>query len=356
MNNHYIAIMAGGVGSRFWPSSREAKPKQFLDILGTGESLLQMTFHRASKIVPSENILVISNEKYASQILEQLNELSPENLLLEPSRNNTAPCVAYTALHLQARNPAATFAMLPSDHVIRDEDEFAAILRKGLSYAGVNRSIVTIGIEPTRPDTGYGYIKFDVEGEKEDFLEVDRFVEKPDIETAKSYLSSGNYLWNAGIFIWSVQTILDAFSSLSPDIIEVLMAGGEIYGTHQEKNFIQEFYPKTRNVSVDYAILEGATNVKTIKGSFGWSDLGTWNSLHDYLDKDADKNVILASNTSVSNLKNTLVKAGSKKLVVVNGLEDYIIVDDDDVLLIYPKHLEQEIKKIRQEFDGTDFV
>jgi mannose-1-phosphate guanylyltransferase len=355
MNNHFIAIMAGGVGSRFWPASRLAKPKQFLDILGTGESLLQMTFRRASKIVPSENILVISNEMYAPRILGQLHELKNENLLLEPSRNNTAPCVAYTALHLKARNPSATFAMLPSDHVIRDEEVFADMLKKGLSYAEVNPAIVTIGIQPTRPDTGYGYIRFDASS-TEDFLPVDRFVEKPDLIKAQSYLSDGNYLWNAGIFIWSANTILDAFGELSPDILDVLCSGGTIYGTEDEKGFIQKTYPKTRNISVDYAILEKASNVRTMRGSFGWSDLGTWNSLHDYLDKDADRNVILADHSSINDCKNTLVKAGNKKLIVVSGLEDFIIVDDEDVLLIYPKHREQEIKNIRQAFDSTDFV
>ena len=353
--NNYIAIMAGGVGSRFWPASRESRPKQFLDILGVGRSLIQLTFDRAAKIVPRENILIVSNGMYKDLILEQLPGINENQLLLEPSRNNTAPCVAYTALHLKAKNPKAVFAMLPSDHVILKEQEFLNNLGQAFDFAASHEAIVTLGIQPTRPDTGYGYINFNRSEEK--IFTVKEFKEKPTTEVAQQYLDSGNYLWNAGIFVWSTQTILKEYSKSSPEILEVLCADETRYGTKSEQDYINEVYPQTKDISVDFAILEHAKNVYTIPADIGWSDLGTWNSLYDFLDKDDSENALLLPNRSVQSSHGNMIRTSdTNKLIVVKGLKDYIIIDDDDVLLIYPRHEEQQIKQLRATFEGTKFV
>ncbi len=346
--------MAGGVGSRFWPSSRENFPKQFLDILGTGRSLIQSTFDRASKIVPSQNIMIVSNGMYKDLILEQLPEISEEQLLLEPSRNNTAPCVAYTALHLKAKNPKAVFAMLPSDHVILKENTFKANLDLAFNYAASNEAIVTLGIEPTRPDTGYGYINY-TKGDK--INKVLDFKEKPNKEVAQSYLESGNYLWNAGIFVWSVSTILGEFNNSCSEILDVLCVDEKQFNTPNEQHYINQTYPKTKNISVDFAILEHAKNVYTIPSDIGWSDLGTWNSLYDFSEKDEHGNVDLTSHSSIIESKGNLIRTSTnKKLIVIKGIEDYIIIDDNDVLLIYPRKEEQNIKQLRATFKDSNYV
>jgi len=343
--NHYIAIMAGGVGSRFWPSSTEDNPKQFLDILGVGRSLIQMTYDRVVKIIPNENILIVTNQRYKAITQEHLPELPEQNILCEPSRNNTAPCVAYTALNIEARNPDAVFAILPSDHVILKEQAYLDNLQAAFNYASTNPAIVTLGIQPTRPDTGYGYIET-VKDSENDILKVTSFKEKPDLQTAKKYVALGNYLWNAGMFIWSVKTILNSFNKNAPDIISILSSNKSKYGTPGEQEYINQVYPQTESISVDYAILEKATNVFTIPADIGWSDLGTWSSLHAFKNKDENECVVIGEKTHLIDTSNTIIRSDSKKIVVVKGLDNYIIVDEEDALLIYPKADEQEIKQV----------
>lgn len=354
-SNYFIAIMAGGVGSRFWPASREMRPKQFLDIIGTGQTLIQSTFDRAAKIVPKENILVVSNHLYKDLILQQLPDITSGQILLEPSRNNTAPCVAYTALHLKAKNSDAVFAMLPSDHVIMKEGQFISDLHKAFGYAERNPAIVTLGIQPTRPDTGYGYIKYI--NDDSDVKPVKEFKEKPDKETAQTYIEQGGFVWNAGIFVWAADTILESFGRSAGDITEVLSADMTKYNTPQEQEYINEVYPQTRSISVDFAILEHAKNVYTIPTDIGWSDLGTWNSLYDFSDKDDQSNASASRHVHLEEASHNMVRShNANKLIVIKGLKDYIVIDEEDVLLIYPREEEQAIKQLRGSFKETPFV
>ncbi len=342
-NNNYVAIMAGGVGSRFWPASTENRPKQFLDILGVGKSLIRLTYERFLKIVPNENILIVTNKVYKAQVAEHLPELPLENILCEPSRNNTAPCVAYTAMRLRAMNENAVFVTAPSDHVILKEDAFLEKIQTAFEVAGKNDVLLTLGITPTRPDTGYGYIRYEAaEGEVK---KVRQFTEKPDLETAKSFLASGDYLWNAGIFVWSAKSILASFGKNAPEIVEILEAGKDAYNTPDEQAFVDEAYPRTPSISVDYAIMEKAQNVHTIPSDIGWSDLGTWGSLYAFRDKDETSNVA-DGKIVIQDTTNSLIRGNKDKLTIVRGLDDYIIVDEDNALLIYPKSAEQEIKKL----------
>ena len=341
--------MAGGIGSRFWPASRVDMPKQFLDILGMGKTLLQMSYERALQLAPKENILIATNLQYDELVQRQLG-VNENNILLEPSRNNTAPCIAYSALKIQKRNPDALFGVMPSDHVVQDEEQFTSTLNRAFEFAEEKRAIVTLGINPSRPDTGYGYIKFR-KNDSSSVFEVESFKEKPDKETAEAYLESGSYLWNAGIFVWHIDTILSAFLEHAPQIHSILSYGMDQYDTEGEQSFINEQYPKTQNISIDYAVLEKAKNVYTIPSSFGWTDLGTWNSLYEYLDKDENGNVIVDSKTSLEGSEKNLIKSDKNKLIVVDGLQDYIIIDTEDALLIYPKSKEQEIKQLRENID-----
>jgi len=351
-NNHYITIMAGGVGSRFWPASTEDTPKQFLDILGVGKSLLRLTFERFLKLVPADHILIVTNKKYKALTQEHLPELPEKNILCEPSRNNTGPCVAYTALRLNAVDPEAVFVTAPADHVILKEDVFLEKIQQAFRFVEKNDAIVTLGIQPTRPDTGYGYIEADCkcEGEGDDFsvgvCSVNAFKEKPDRNTARQYLDEGNYLWNAGIFVWKAKDLIKSFKENAPDIMEVLTEDLGKYNTAGEQSYIDHVYPRTPSISVDYAILERAKNVFTIPVDIGWSDLGTWSSLHAYLDKDDNETVTLGANTHLIDTKNSIIRSDSDKIVVVKGLVDYIVVDEPGALLIYPKNDEQEIKEV----------
>lgn len=347
-NPRFIAIMAGGVGSRFWPSSTNERPKQFLDILGIGKSLIRMTFERALRLVPADRVFIVTNGKYKSLVIEHLPELPQENILCEPSMNNTAPCIAYTALRINSIDPDAVFAVLPSDHVILKEDEYIHKLSHAFEFAATNAGIVTLGIQPTRPDTGYGYINFQKNPEDSNQIyKVISFKEKPDIATAQVYLDSGDYLWNAGMFVWSVSTILNSFKINAPQILNVLMQQPTLYGTANEQAYIDAVYPDTQKISVDYAILEKADNVFTIPADIGWSDLGTWNSLHAYLSEDDDK-VAVGPNIHFIDSKDVIVVSNNHKHVVIKGLENYIVVDEDNALLIYPKSDEQEIKGVVQ--------
>lgn len=349
-DNYYVVIMAGGVGSRFWPASKEEMPKQFLDILNIGKSLIRLTFDRAVQVVPVENILIATNKNYQHLVLEHLPEISASQLLLEPSRNNTAPCIAYAALRIQSMNKQGVFAVLPSDAVILYEDVFRSKLLQAFEFASDKKAIVTLGITPTRPDTGYGYIKKDTGSnpalENQGIFDVIRFTEKPNQETAARYVDSGEYVWNAGIFTWSVSTVLQSFDDNAPDIIKVLNQQAEKFNTDEEQDYIDRVYPMTESISVDYALLERSDCVYTIPCELGWSDLGTWNSLHDYLEKDEHGNVIQANKHFIEHVSDSLIRATSERIIVIKGLSDYIVVDEPGALLIYPKSQEQEIKGV----------
>ena len=348
--------MAGGVGSRFWPASRESLPKQFLDILGIGKSLIRMTYERFAKIIPPEQILVVTNKRYVTLVSEHLPELPARNILAEPSRNNTGPCVAYTALRLYADNPNATFVVAPSDHVILKEQSFIQNIEKALAYASDNEAIVTLGIKPTRPDTGYGYIESDQSSAINGVEKVKSFKEKPDTATAQHYVDKGSYYWNAGIFVWSCNTILSSFKANAPEIHQILTQDMSKYGTTHEQAYIDKVYPQTPSISVDYAILENAQNVYTLPVDIGWSDLGTWNALHAYMEKDQSQSVVVGDNTLMVNSKNCMVRSDAQKLVVIKDLEEYIVIDEADVLLIYPKNKEQEIKALRKSISNDAFL
>jgi len=345
----YIAIMAGGVGSRFWPASRESLPKQFLDILGVGKSLIQLTYDRALKLVPKENILIATNKKYRDLVKEHLPEITDNQILLEPSRNNTAPCIAYLALKIENLTPDGTFAVWPSDHVILKELEFIKKMNLAFSYAEKGEALITLGLQPTRPDTGYGYIEVNHKDGVQAIEKVIQFREKPDLATAQSYLDAGNYFWNAGIFIWSIPAVMKAFQDNSPSILQVLSEDISKYNTPDEQEYIDRVYPNTEKISVDYALLERSNNVYTIPAEIGWSDLGTWNSLHFYLEKDEKGNVIQGNIPSLTNVENNFIRLPQDKLAVIDGLQNMIVIDDGDVLLIYPKDKEQEIKQVRQQ-------
>ncbi len=346
---NYVAIMAGGVGSRFWPASRTHRPKQFLDILGVGKSLIQMTFERFKKVCPPENIFIVTNGMYKDLVKEHLPVISDNQILCEPSRNNTAPCIAYTALKLQNLDPEANMVVAPSDHIILDEENFLKTLNKGLAFTNANNALLTLGIQPTRPDTGYGYINYEQQG-KDDIHKVIQFTEKPVLEKARQFLESGDYLWNAGIFVWKVASVLDAFQSHASEIYEILAEGVDWYNTANEQPFIDEHYPKTPSISIDYAIMEKADNVYTLPSSFGWSDLGTWASLHAVSDKDTNANVVThPEEVLIYETRNSLIRTPKDKLSIIKGLDDYIVIDEEGVLLIYPKSKEQEIKSITKE-------
>lgn len=357
MKNVYVAIMAGGVGSRFWPGSREAKPKQFLDMMGVGKSLLQLTFERFLPICPAERIFVVTNAAYKALVKEQLPELTDNQILCEPSRNNTAPCIAYTALKLAGLDPDATMVVAPSDHLILKETAFLDKVSAGLKFAAEKDALVTLGIQPSRPDTGYGYIQYEKKDTQTGIHKVRRFAEKPDYETAQSFLNSGEYLWNAGIFIWSTRSILSAFEQYASEIHQMLSEGKGVYNTPDEQAFIDRRYPDTPNISVDFAIMENAQNVYTIPAEVGWSDLGTWASLHAECDKDENDNAIIAQNALLIDSDNNLIRCSNpEKLLVIQELSNFIVVDESDVLMIYPKSKEQEIKQltalVKQRYDG----
>lgn len=346
MNKKYYAIMmAGGVGSRFWPVSTVEFPKQFHDMLGTGDTLIQKTFSRLSKLIPAENIFILTNEKYNDLVLEQLPMVKQEQVLLEPTMRNTAPCILYASLKIQKQNPDAVMVVAPTDHWIEDEVAFTNNLQQCFDFCESNNVLMTLGIQPTFPNTGFGYIEFDKTDNKP-IKKVNQFKEKPNYETAKSFLASGNYLWNGGIFIWSAKSIAEAFIEFQPKMNDLFLSGLEYYNSSSEKKFIEENYAKAENISIDYAILEKAENVYVLPATFDWNDLGTWGSLHEKLDKDDNNNAVVNATVLLENASNNIIRAHGKKIIVIDGLNDYIIVDKDDVLLIYPKCKEQDIKKI----------
>lgn len=337
--------MAGGVGSRFWPVSTADFPKQFHDMLGSGHTLIQKTFSRLSKIIPTENILILTNTRYKDIVLEQLPEISESQVLLEPQMRNTAPCILYASLKIKKSNPNAVMVVAPSDHWIEDENEFARNLEKCFESCSQQNILMTLGIKPSFPNSGFGYIEYDI-NDKNEIKKVAQFREKPDYQTAKNFLQAGNFLWNAGIFIWSVNSILELFEKYQPQMFSLLNNGLESYNTKNEQTFIDQNYGFAENVSIDYAILEKATNIFVLPATFDWNDLGTWNSLHEKLEKDANNNAVVNANVILENASNNIIRSDADKLIVIDGLNDYIIVDKDGVLLIYPKAKEQDIKKI----------
>lgn len=345
MKDTYVLIMAGGVGSRFWPKSRNNFPKQFIDILGIGKSLLQLTHERFLKVCPKENIFILSNDQYSGLITDQLPDLPQENIISEPSRNNTAPCIAYASFKIKQLNPAAKIVVAPSDHLILSEHVFLQKVEQALAFVQENDALVTLGISPTRPDTGYGYIRYD-KADSDGVHKVLQFLEKPDLEKAKGFVASGDYLWNAGIFVWSVGAILNALAKHSPEIFELFEKGESCYNTVTERSFILENYPLSANISIDYAIMEKAANVYTIPGDFGWSDLGTWASLYEVIEKDEQNNVFSGHAVNLADTSNCMIQIPNDKVAVIKGLDNYIVVDDGKVLLIYPKAQEQEIKEV----------
>lgn len=352
----YVLIMAGGVGSRFWPESRENRPKQFLDILGRGKSLLRLTFERFINFTPLENIFVLTNGQYKNQVIEELPELKEANIFLEPSRNNTAPCIAYASVKLAIQNPEATCIVTPADQVIADEKGFLEALTICLEKSATEDVLCTLGIPPTRPDTGYGYIKYDDSQSTKGPYPVLEFTEKPDKERAEAFLQSGNYLWNAGIFIWSLKSVLRAFEAHASGILHTFLPGQDLFWGEGENAFLEEHYPETEKISIDYAIMEKAENVYTLPANVGWSDLGTWKSVFDFNNGQPTENVSLSKRVLLKDAKGNLIKGPGEKLIVIRGLENYIVVDTDDVLLIYPMDKEQEIKKLREHPDLEDFI
>lgn len=359
--NYYAIIMAGGVGSRFWPLSKASYPKQFHDILGAGETLIQRTFGRLSQTVPSDNVLVLTNENYKGLVNEQLPKVKDENIVLEPAMRNTAPCILLAALKIYKANPDGVMIVAPSDHWIEDEQAFLADLNTAFEACAADDSeeklLVTLGIEPTFPHTGYGYIQYTA---GDDAVKgVKAFKEKPDYETAKQFLAEGNYSWNAGIFIWSARAIIEAFEKYLPEMYALFNSGFEALNTAAEQQFIVDNYAKAENISIDYGILEKSGHVGVIPATFDWSDLGAWGALYDNLEKDSEDNVVVNAKTVIRDSEGNLIRSEKGKVVVVEGLKDYIVVDSDEVLVIMSKAKEQDVKIIRAEVEkkfGSDLV
>lgn len=343
--NNYAAIMAGGIGSRFWPMSRTNYPKQFLDILNTGRTLIQATYDRFAKFIPAENIFIVTFEDYKEIVQKQLPEMRPDNILSEPSRKNTAPCVAYISYKLQQLNPNANLICAPADHIIMDEENFKKICTDALHFTAHIKALVTLGITPTYPNTGYGYIQHEPQPVSDSVYKVKTFTEKPDLALAKTFMASGDFLWNAGIFVWQVKNIVKAFEKHLPEVHEVFDAEKQLFNTKKEKQAIERIYPQCVNISIDYGIMEKADNVYIIPSSFGWSDLGTWASTYENLEKDYLDNAVAGKNVMIIDATRNMVHADNKKLVLLQGLDDFIVVDTKDVLLICKKEKEQEIKE-----------
>jgi len=346
MKNNYVVIMAGGIGSRFWPMSRTSLPKQFHDVLGIGSTLLQLTVERYLPICPKENIIIVTNAGYKDLIKGQLPDLKDEQILLEPSRKNTAPCIAYAAYKINEENKAANIIVAPSDHLIIKEVDFQNTIKKAINKAKSENCLLTIGIKPSRPDTGYGYIQFeDDNNSNESIKKVQTFTEKPLLDVAQRFIESGDFYWNSGMFIWSAKSILAAFETHLPDLNKLFAQGIGKYGTAEEETFINQIYPLCKNISIDHGLMEKANNVYVILADLGWSDLGTWGSLYTHVEKDATNNAIIGDNVLTYDSCDNIVMMPKNKLAVIQGLDDYIIVDSNDTLLICKKQDEQKIKQ-----------
>ncbi len=352
-SNRYAVIMAGGVGSRFWPVSKTSHPKQFHDMLGTGKTLLQQTYTRISKCLPKENILILTNDLYEGLVKDQLEGIQDYQIVLEPEMRNTAPCILLAALKINKLNSNASMIVAPSDHWIEDELSFKRNLDEAFSVAETSQSLVTLGIKPSFPNTGYGYIACNNNKDDARVKEVINFTEKPNYETAKRFLKEGNYLWNAGIFIWSVSYIIDQFKKHQSDLFQLFEQGEPYYNTLQERDYILSNYSQAPNISIDYAILENSSSVKCIPAQFDWNDLGTWGSLHDKLEKDSENNAVVNAKTILNYSNNNIIRTEKGKIVVLQRLNDFIVVEDNKVLVIAPKSDEQDIKKLRQQAMNT---
>jgi len=350
--NHYAILMAGGVGSRFWPVSTSGYPKQFHDMLGTGDTLIQKTFKRLNSFIPTENILVLTNEKYKDLVREQLPAIQKQQVILEPAMRNTAPCILYAALKIHKENPEAIMVVAPSDHWIEDEEAFANNVTTCINTCEKDNVLCTLGIKPTFPNTGFGYIEF----EKKDggtLKKVRQFTEKPNHETALEFLERGNFLWNAGIFIWRAHTIITAFKKHQPQLYALFQAGIPVYNTKNEQGFIREYYAVAENISIDYAILEKTEAIYVLPATFDWSDLGTWGSLFEKLEKDTNHNALVQGKLLAGDARGNMIRLPKEKLAVIEGLQDFIVVDKEDVLLIIPKSREQDIKQILEKVKNT---
>jgi mannose-1-phosphate guanylyltransferase len=350
--NYYAILMAGGVGSRFWPVSTQDFPKQFHDMLGTGDTLIQKTFNRLANLIPKENIFILTNERYNDLVFKQLPDVTKRQVVLEPAMRNTAPCILYAALKIQKENQDAVMIVAPSDHWIEDEKAFSQNVQQAFDFCSQNDALMTLGIQPTFPNTGYGYIEYN-KSTTSDIKPVNQFREKPDYETAKKFIAQGNFLWNAGIFMWSVSSVINAYKKNQPELYQLFQNGIEVYNTNLEDEFINTNYSKAENISVDYAIMESSKNVFVLPATFDWNDLGTWGSLYDKLDKDNNNNAVVNARTLTEDASGNMIRTQGDKIVVVDGLQDYIIVDKDEVLLIFPKTKEQDIKKVLQKVKST---
>ena len=351
VNNHLV-IMAGGVGSRFWPMSTADRPKQFIDVLGVGKSLLQLTYQRFANICPPENIWVVTNRRYAGLVKEQLPEVLEGNILLEPCRRNTAPCIAYVSWKIKSKDPKANVVVTPSDHIVTDEAEFRRVIGLCLRFTADSDAIVTLGMKPNRSETGYGYIKADLTMSslrQRELFRVDKFREKPNLETAMQYIKEKDYFWNAGIFIWSVSTIVNAFRVYQPAISKIFENMLPYYGTPREQELIDKFYPECENISVDYAIMEKAEEIFVCPADFGWSDLGTWGSLQMHTKRDLYGNSLIGENIEMYDCHNCVVHTLEERRVVVQGLDNYIIAEKDGTLLICSLAEEQRIRQFSDE-------
>lgn len=360
-NNNYAVIMAGGIGSRFWPISTSRMPKQFLDVLGNGETLLQQTFRRLSKICPDSQILIVTNTDYQDICKNQLPDIKQENILCEPARRNTAPCIAYASFKIQSENVNANIIVAPSDHIITNEDEFTRIVNECLQVSRENDCLITLGIKPNRAETGYGYIQYSNESRdlKSSLKKVKTFTEKPNFELANQFLESGDFLWNSGMFIWSVNSIISSIKKLLPEMYDVFSEGIELYNTLDEISFINRVFPTCRNISIDYGIMEKSKNVFVYPSDFGWSDLGTWGSLSDHISSDQNDNALISKQVLLYDSENNIIRLPKDKAAVIQGLDGYIIVDTKDALLICKKEEEQKIKQFVADVKynlGNEFV
>lgn len=350
-NHNHLVIMAGGIGSRFWPMSTPEKPKQFIDVLGCGRTLIQLTVDRFEGICPPENVWVVTSEAYADLVKEQLPEIPQENILREPCRRNTAPCIAYVSWRIKAKDPKANMVVTPSDHVVMNIKEFQRVINSAMSFTAASDAILTLGMKPTRPETGYGYIESDLtasSARNKEIFRVDAFKEKPDLATAEKYVKKSNFFWNAGIFVWNVSTIVNALRIYQPAISQIFEGLLSHYGTSEEQGMINKEFPKCDNISVDYAILEKAEEIFVLPANFGWSDLGTWGSLHTQSKQDLNKNVCIGSDIKLYETKNCLIHATQEKRVVVQGLDGYIVAEKDNTLLICKLSEEQRIKQFSE--------
>lgn len=350
-SNNHLVIMAGGVGSRFWPMSTQQLPKQFVDVMGCGRTLIQLTMDRFKGIVPMENVWVVTSASYAEIVKEQLPEIPVSNILLEPCRRNTAPCIAYVSWRIKAKDPKANIVVSPSDHIVMNVNEFQRVIGSSLKFAGESDAIVTLGMKPTRSETGYGYIQADLSfstARNKEIFRVDSFREKPDVETAQKYIAKNNYFWNAGIFVWNVSTIVNAFRVYQPAISDIFEDMLPIYGTVKEQEVINEKFPTCESISVDYAIMEKAEEIYVFPADFGWSDLGTWGSLLLNTERDIYGNSCIGENIQVYETSNCMIHTTQEKRVVVQGLDGYIVAEKNDTLLICKLSEEQRIKQFSE--------